>query len=382
MILDIVLGNVWLLFFNLIILLPMLYSIFASDSRIWTYQSISIISVLFILVLNISSGLVTYYSESAFFKGFLVLLWQISLIVTTICVFYLVFNELKEKYLRYQVNNDWLYGIPGFIEIAVLVVLSLFSADKRYSDLISSIASVSIYVVINFYILLGAFLCYKSSLYNLDFDIKYIARKHLYYYTVLCIAFLIEQVVFSNAAVGTSYVVFLLFNYMTKSKTMISQDSLSGVNNRVSFNKYINNVFLSKDHDGAYIVYIDIDKFKQINDTYGHIEGDEAISLVGKTLKSIAGETNSFVARIGGDEFVMIVKTTEEEKVKKVIQNISFELEERIIFSDKQYDLTVSCGYIEVKKNQKNIKELMVKADESMYIEKLKKNSEVADGAV
>lgn len=379
---DIVLGNVWLLFFNLIILLPMLYSIFASDSRIWTYQSISIISVLFILVLNISSGLVTYYSESAFFKGFLVLLWQISLIVTTICVFYLVFNELKEKYLRYQVNNDWLYGIPGFIEIAVLIVLALFSADKRYSDLISSIASVSIYVVINFYILLGAFLCYKSSLYNLDFDIKYIARKHLYYYTVLCIAFLIEQVVFSNAAVGTSYVVFLLFNYMTKSKTMISQDSLSGVNNRVSFNKYINNVFLSKEHDGAYIVYIDIDKFKQINDTYGHIEGDEAISLVGKTLKSIAGETNSFVARIGGDEFVMIVKTTEEEKVKKVIQNISFELEERIIFSDKQYDLTVSCGYIEVKKNQKNIKELMVKADESMYIEKLKKNSEVADGAV
>lgn len=379
---DIVLGNVWLLFFNLIILLPMLYSIFASDSRIWTYQSISIISVLFILVLNISSGLVTYYSESAFFKGFLVLLWQISLIVTTICVFYLVFNELKEKYLRYQVNNDWLYGIPGFIEIAVLIVLALFSAEGRNSDLISSIASVSIYVVINFYILLGAFLCYKSSLYNLDFDIKYIARKHLYYYTVLCIAFLIEQVVFSNAAVGTSYVVFLLFNYMTKSKTMISQDSLSGVNNRVSFNKYINNVFLSKDHDGAYIVYIDIDKFKQINDTYGHIEGDEAISLVGKTLKSIAGETNSFVARIGGDEFVMIVKTTEEEKVKKVIQNISFELEERIIFSDKQYDLTVSCGYIEVKKNQKNIKELMVKADESMYIEKLKKNSEVADGAV
>ena len=379
---DIVLGNVWLLFFNLIILLPMLYSIFSSDSRIWTYQSISIISVLFILVLNISSGLVTYYSESAFFKGFLVLLWQISLIVTTICVFYLVFNELKEKYLRYQVNNDWLYGIPGFIEIAVLIVISLFSADARYSDLVSSIASVTIYVVINFYIMLGAFLCYKSSLYNLDFDIKYIARKHLYYYTVLCIAFLIEQVVFSNVAVGTSYVVFLLFNYMTKSKTMISQDSLSGVNNRVSFNKYINNVFLSKDHDGAYIVYIDIDKFKQINDTYGHIEGDEAISLVGKTLKSIAGETNSFVARIGGDEFVMIIKETEEEKVKKVIQNISFELEERIIFSDKQYDLTVSCGYIEVKKNQKNIKELMVKADESMYIEKLKKNSEVADGAV
>lgn len=379
---DIVLGNVWLLCFNLIILLPMLYSIVASDSRIWTYQSISIVSVLFILILNISSGFASYYSQSSFLKGFLVLLWQISLIVTTISVFYLVFTELKEKYLRYQVNNDWIYGIIGFVEIVILIVLSLFNADDRHKDVVSTIASVSIYVVINFYILLGAYLCYKSSLYNLDFDIKYIARKHLYYYTVLCIAFFIEQVVFSNVAVGSSYVVFLLFNYMTKSKTMISQDSLSGVNNRVSFNKYINNVFLSKEHDGAYIVFIDIDNFKHINDTYGHIEGDDAISLVGKTLKSIAGETNSFVARIGGDEFVMILKTTDEEFVKKVIQNISFELEERIIFSDKQYDLTVSSGFVEIKRNQKNIKELMAKADESMYAEKMKKKSEVADAAV
>lgn len=379
---DIVLGNIWLLIFNLIILLPMLYSIMASDSRIWTYQSISIVSVLFILILNISSGFASYYSQSSFLKGFLVLLWQISLIVTTISVFYLVFTELKEKYLRYQVNNDWIYGIIGFVEIVILIVLSLFNADDRHKDVVSTIASVSIYVVINFYILLGAYLCYKSSLYNLDFDIKYIARKHLYYYTVLCIAFFIEQVVFSNVAVGSSYVVFLLFNYMTKSKTMISQDSLSGVNNRVSFNKYINNLFLSKEHDGAYIVFIDIDNFKHINDTYGHIEGDDAISLVGKTLKSIAGETNSFVARIGGDEFVMILKTTDEEFVKKVIQNVSFELEERIIFSDKQYDLTVSSGFVEIKRNQKNIKELMAKADESMYAEKMKKKCEVADAAV
>ena len=379
---DIVLGNIWLMIFNLIILLPMLYSIMASDSRIWTYQSISIVSVLFILILNISSGFASYYSQSSFLKGFLVLLWQISLIVTTISVFYLVFTELKEKYLRYQVNNDWIYGIIGFVEIVILIVLSLFNTDERHKDVVSTIASVSIYVVINFYILLGAYLCYKSSLYNLDFDIKYIARKHLYYYTVLCIAFFIEQVVFSNVAVGSSYVVFLLFNYMTKSKTMISQDSLSGVNNRVSFNKYINNLFLTKEHDGAYIVFIDIDNFKHINDTYGHIEGDDAISLVGKTLKSIAGETNSFVARIGGDEFVMILKTTDEEFVKKVIQNVSFELEERIIFSDKQYDLTVSSGFVEIKRNQKNIKELMAKADESMYAEKMKKKCEVADAAV
>ena len=81
---------------------------------------------------------------------------------------------------------------------------------------------------------------------------------------------------------------------------------------------------------------MDVDKFKQINDTYGHLEGDAAISLVGKTLKSIAGESNSFVARIGGDEFVMVVHSDSESYVNKIIDSVSYELEERLIFSDKQ----------------------------------------------
>lgn len=133
-------------------------------------------------------------------------------------------------------------------------------------------------------------------------------------------------------------------------------------------------------HGAAFIVFIDIDKFKHINDTYGHIEGDEAISLVGKTLKSIAGETNSFVARMGGDEFVLVVNGPDENKVKRIIQNITYELEERLIFSNKQYDLTVSCGYVPVAPNAKNIKELIAKADKLMYLDKQNKNQGAVNG--
>ena len=116
---------------------------------------------------------------------------------------------------------------------------------------------------------------------------------------------------------------------------------------------------------------MDVDKFKQINDTYGHLEGDAAISLVGKTLKSIAGESNSFVARIGGDEFVMVVHSDSESYVNKIIDSVSYELEERLIFSDKQYEVRLSTGYVYISPEEHNIKSVIAMADEKMYEQKM-----------
>ena len=122
---------------------------------------------------------------------------------------------------------------------------------------------------------------------------------------------------------------------------------------------------------GAFLVFMDVDKFKQINDTYGHLEGDAAISLVGKTLKSIAGESNSFVARIGGDEFVMVVHSDSESYVNKIIDSVSYELEERLIFSDKQYEVRLSTGYVYISPEEHNIKSVIAMADEKMYEQKM-----------
>ena len=116
---------------------------------------------------------------------------------------------------------------------------------------------------------------------------------------------------------------------------------------------------------------MDVDKCKQINDAYGHLEGDAAISLVGKTLKSIAGESNSFVARIGGDEFVMVVHSDSESYVNKIIDSVSYELEERLIFSDKQYEVRLSTGYVYISPEEHNIKSVIAMADEKMYEQKM-----------
>lgn len=378
---DVLVGKVWLLLFCLLILVPMLYSAVKTEKRILSIQPMTIIVVIttqiawfFVFI----AGLAKIYFLNIFV---LMLFWQLLILFSIVMVFYLVLNELKEKYLRNEFRYEWTYLVPAIFEASLLVFFNLSSYTTSDVGLIVSATSVSLYFVVNFYILIGAWRCYKTYLYTLDFDIKYIARKHFFFYLILCIALFIQQTVFKSISFSSSLSIFLLFNFMTRSKTLISQDALSGVNNRISFNKYINNVFINREHGEAFIVFIDIDKFKMINDTYGHIEGDEAIALVGKTLKSVAGETNSFVARIGGDEFVLVISTSDENRVKQIMQNITYELEERLIFSDKQYEITVSSGFVKVERNARNIRELIERADKRMYIEKQNKKAGAVNGA-
>lgn len=362
------------------ILLPMLYSVIKTEKR---FANIHVISILTVFVTQATDIAVTVssYRDSLFLNSYLLtLMWQLSLLLSIVSVFYLVLNELKEKYQRNDLKSDWAYVVPAIFEASLLVFFNISAFSATDVSLISTATGISLYFIINFYILIGSWLCYKTYVYNLDFDIKYVARNHFFFYLILCTVLFLQQLIFGYIDFATSITTFLMFNIMTHSKTLISQDALSGVNNRVSFNKFINNAFVSREHGAAFIVFIDIDKFKHINDTYGHIEGDEAISLVGKTLKSIAGETNSFVARMGGDEFVLVVNGSDENKVKRIIQNITYELEERLIFSNKQYDLSVSCGYVPVAPDSKNIKELIAKADKLMYLDKQNKNQGAVNG--
>ena len=376
---SILAGKLWLLCFSTMMLAPMFYNIVKTEGRTFGIHSIAIISVFWTMFFRLMVVAASYFNFNTLIMFVLLLLWQLCILFATVAVFYLILNELKEKFMRYANTNDWRYLFPAVFEAVILIFFNCSGIIFPDADeeLISQGASFSLYFVVNFYVIVGAWLCYKSYLYNLDFDIKYLARKHFLYFMVLCVALFLQQVVFKEVEVGFSLAVFLFFNYMTRSRTLISQDPLSGVNNRVTFNKFINNVFVSREHADAYIIFIDIDKFKQINDTYGHLEGDEAISLVGKTLKSIAGEYNAFVARIGGDEFVLVVQNCDKEKVLKIIDSISYELDERLIFSDKKYDFSVSCGYVYVEPQDHNIKDLISKADKRMYQEKSRKREEV-----
>ncbi len=83
------------------------------------------------------------------------------------------------------------------------------------------------------------------------------------------------------------------------------QDALTKLNNRAAFDEYFTKAMV-KYHHNPYelsIVVLDLDNFKQINDTYGHTAGDKTLQVIANTLKKNLDQ-NTFVGRYGGEEFV------------------------------------------------------------------------------
>ena len=106
----------------------------------------------------------------------------------------------------------------------------------------------------------------------------------------------------------------LLCIFVSNLKHQISTDSLTRVNNRQNLNQFM--TYKLRNHDAQlWMLMIDVDHFKQINDTYGHLEGDRALQTVSGALKQACRTfpLRPFIARYGGDEFVIVVEGTEED---------------------------------------------------------------------
>jgi diguanylate cyclase (GGDEF)-like protein len=112
------------------------------------------------------------------------------------------------------------------------------------------------------------------------------------------------------------------------------------------------------------VVFIDVDKFKEINDIHGHKKGDEALIDVANNIKASI-RTTDFAVRYGGDEFIIVVETDDNDEITGLITRIKNKLQEK--------NIEISVGYSIYGVDSKNIKEIFELADKNMYIEKRKR---------
>lgn len=161
-----------------------------------------------------------------------------------------------------------------------------------------------------------------------------------------------------------------LILYLNWIEEIISVDPLTRLNNRKQLEYHFNNWRKNGD-DKMYLLMIDADKFKSINDAYGHIEGDNALLRISESLKKACTSTKrrSNIARFGGDEFVVFAACDNEEDVKDLINRIREILKETNSNCLAPYELTVSIGYIEADKETK-LENLIKKADVALYNDK------------
>ncbi len=106
-------------------------------------------------------------------------------------------------------------------------------------------------------------------------------------------------------------------------------DSLTGLANRRSFDETITIEWRRALRTGVSLAIImsDIDRFKELNDTYGHQTGDECLERIGNVLKRAARRAGNLAARYGGDEFVILLPATSDTEAKKIAQEIRAEVE-------------------------------------------------------
>lgn len=142
------------------------------------------------------------------------------------------------------------------------------------------------------------------------------------------------------------------------------KDNLTNVYNRVTgkdkMQEYLQNV--SKEEQYA-LAFIDLDNFKIINDTYGHIVGDKCLQKIATILQENVNE--DILCRFGGDEFLYLIKNTTEKQIVEKIEVI-FKKLKSLSFSEHK-DLNCSIGVYLTRGNTNNLEEMIDKADRVLY---------------
>jgi diguanylate cyclase (GGDEF)-like protein len=145
-------------------------------------------------------------------------------------------------------------------------------------------------------------------------------------------------------------------------------DPLTGLANRLLFHDRVRHA-LARRNGNAAVMYIDLDDFKPVNDTYGHDAGDALLVAVGQRLHS-AVRASDTPARFGGDEFAILLLDITEENARRLADRILGLLAQPVDIGGRQVPVKASLGLVVGEPGAKDADELLRKADAAMYVAK------------
>lgn len=152
-----------------------------------------------------------------------------------------------------------------------------------------------------------------------------------------------------------------------ETKRMAWHDSLTGLYNR----NYMT-VFLSIVQDNPHLqlgcMIFDLDSFKEVNDTYGHLTGDQVLAKIAVILKKYSTNTR-IVCRYGGEEFIILGLNHKLEELATLAETIKQEIAATSFFTKEgwPFPLTISCGIAGIPEHASSIYDLLSRADQALY---------------
>ncbi len=158
-----------------------------------------------------------------------------------------------------------------------------------------------------------------------------------------------------------------------------SHDSLTGLKNRRAFEIHLDKVVKScaKTLEAHVLCYIDLDRFKVINDTCGHNAGDNLLRQIGNVMKQVVRK-NDYVARLGGDEFAILLNNISIDDAKRLADKIQTSIEKfSFRWNDRVFKVGASFGLVAIDANTNNIDKILQTADNACRAVKSSSSSQI-----
>lgn len=272
--------------------------------------------------------------------------------------------------------------------------LNIFKNEKRTKNLIYPLLTISLINIVllffsffkgNYYSINSGKLQLAGSLYYIQVGLPFallvttlilviaqksrIPKSHFYsllLFPVFPIAsFVFQSIINDISIMVNSIVISLVMIFLNIQNKQIFKDHLTGLNNRKRLDDYFKRM-ISTGEKPISAIMIDVDNFKALNDEYGHKEGDLVLRAVARILKDSLGG-NHFISRYGGDEFYIIINTSQTHELKEIVMEISARLNEYNLASKRPYNISLSMGYDVYDPSKKKIEDFFEHIDKLMY---------------
>ncbi len=291
-----------------------------------------------------------------------------------ICVTWALYADYKlnEKLKRFRVV---------FIAAAVIIVVNtLLSLLSIKYDIYFTIDANNVYSR-GQHLWAGVALSYISFLYSLI--LVFTSKRNKKYKTTILFfplftfaASILQLIFYGLTLIWTSAAISCVMVYINIQNTRIATDGLTGLFNRCHLRKYLDGKAGSKKRN-VFVIMLDVNNLKAINDTHGHKMGDEALLAVSSILTNAVTGTNCIVARYGGDEFCVGGICEGEQFVKDLVEQIYSGFADYNKKNHLSYKLSACMGYAVWDKSNKqdfSAIELISLADAKMYEDKARGN--------
>lgn len=307
---------------------------------------------------------------------------------TVLCFFSLVsalfnsvcFYKFSMIYFGYSNKGKPLYEFFGVLPFLVMVVLLIISI---FNGMVYSVSDDLKIVKGPLYD--GLFICgflyfaiiFVSSIVEMFRKKSPTSRKNCLTISSVII-FLVVWLILDDVIDGFTIIPIAIFTvlftlFIAFQQTSMNTDSLTQMYNRRKAVNYLSSQLLSVSSESPLYLYLcDINHFKDINDNYGHLEGDNALIIAADVIKEIVDKSFGFIARYGGDEFVIAIKGSRDFHEADLIKKIDDSVKTKCNLMHKPYEISISYGCVRCTDATMPVDVYIKEADDILYQNKKK----------